>query len=297
MTLFSINIVHAETFINTDLYPNLVMPRNVRFYGWSSNTQYEVLQTSCTDSSSSNQYCYFGASGGEPFYNDANGFSIYFDLPNSVPKGTSLNLDYIMCGTNSNNYYNGTITYGIGTTPSNVLTDNYNPTDVSIQSLTAITDDIFNFKSCRRFNVSLTTPDTGTRFALRIRSTSNVDFGILALMGITSTNYGFDYSTQFNEMTEQQEITNEKLDEIIDADAPPSVKPDDEKYDDYESVEGDLKDKVNEADLSNLSIGIDSSSSKWVWETLTDLLQSHSAIFGMVIAILSIGIIKLALGR
>ena len=90
---------------------------------------------------------------------------------------------------------------------------------------------------------------------------------------------------------------NKNTQDIINADSDPSVNPDDSKYDDYESVEGSLKDKVNQADLSNLSIGIDSNSSKWIWETLTSLLQSHSAIFGMVIAILSIGIIKLALGR
>jgi len=95
----------------------------------------------------------------------------------------------------------------------------------------------------------------------------------------------------------QNQATNDKLDDMLNADADASVNPDDSKYDDYESAENSLKDKVNHADLSNLSIGIDSNSSRWVWETLTSLLQSHSAIFGMVIAILSIGIIKLALGR
>ena len=63
------------------------------------------------------------------------------------------------------------------------------------------------------------------------------------------------------------------------------------------NTEDSLKDKVNQADLSNLSIGIDSKSSSWVWDTLTSLINSHSVIFGLFIAILSIGIIKLALGR
>lgn len=91
--------------------------------------------------------------------------------------------------------------------------------------------------------------------------------------------------------------TNDKLDDMINADADASVNPDDSKYNDYEDAEGDLKDKVSEADLSNISIGIDNKSSSWIWNTLTSLLQSHSVIFGMVIAILSVGIIKLALGR
>lgn len=120
---------------------------------------------------------------------------------------------------------------------------------------------------------------------------------------ITDTNtYEQDYANyqalrQNQTIINQNQATNDKLDDMLNADADASVNPDDSKYDDYESAEGSLKDKVNQADLSNLSIGIDSNSSKWIWETLTSLLQSHSAIFGMVIAILSIGIIKLALGR
>lgn len=106
-----------------------------------------------------------------------------------------------------------------------------------------------------------------------------------------------DIINQNQTIINQNSVTNDKLDDMLNADAEPSVKPDDEKYNDYESAEGDLLDKVNQADLTDLSIGIDANTSKWLWETLTDLLQSHSAIFGMVIAILSIGIIKLALGR
>lgn len=91
--------------------------------------------------------------------------------------------------------------------------------------------------------------------------------------------------------------TNDKIDDMINADSSATESPDDSGYDDYESAEGDLKDKVNQADLTNLSIGIDSKSSTWVWDTLTRLIQSSSAVFSMIISILSIGVIKLALGR
>jgi len=100
-------------------------------------------------------------------------------------------------------------------------------------------------------------------------------------------------------MKEQQQETNNKLDEMNNADLDDKDKelPDDSKYQDYESSENDLKDKVNQADLSKLEIGIDEKSSLFVWDTMTRLIQSHSVVFGMFISILTVGIIKLALGR
>lgn len=68
-------------------------------------------------------------------------------------------------------------------------------------------------------------------------------------------------------------------------------------FEDFKSAEKNLTDKVKEADTSVLSIGIDSTSSSWVWDTLTSLIKSNTIIFGMFIAILSIGVIKLGLGR
>jgi len=303
ITFISVNNVHAYEYVNTDLYPNLIMPSGVQFYGWTSSSSYEALGTHCTDSSSSSQYCYTGSSG-DAFYNDSNGFSIYFDLPESIPVNTKVGMDLIFCNTTSNNYYDGSRTYGIGTAVGSTVPDNLSPSSSYWYNAGAYNTDTLNFRSCRRFSIIFTASATATKFAYRIRSTSTVDFGLMAFMGFTYTNHGIDFSSNFQDiedgigdMVDQQEQTNEKLDELINTDSPPSDTPDDSQYDDYESAEGDLKDKVNQADLSNLSIGIDSSSSQWVWDTLTDLLQSHSAIFGMVIAILSIGIIKLALGR
>lgn len=115
---------------------------------------------------------------------------------------------------------------------------------------------------------------------------------------------------QNQDIIDNQEQTNEKLDEqtqqdkeqhdeLMNSDISEEDKelPDDSKYQDYTSTEDSLKDKVNQADLSVVSIGIDANSSNWVWNTLTNLIQSNAVIFGMFIAILSIGIIKLALGR
>lgn len=93
--------------------------------------------------------------------------------------------------------------------------------------------------------------------------------------------------------------TNDRLDDILDSDISDQDKelPDDSSYQDYGDAEGQLKDKVSQADLTQLSIGMDAKSSSWVWDTLTSFIQSHTVVFGLFIGMLSIGIIKLALGR
>ena len=102
-----------------------------------------------------------------------------------------------------------------------------------------------------------------------------------------------------NEILDKQEETNQALGEIKDMDISEEDKelPDDTEFNNYQDAEDDLMDKVNEADMSVLDVAIDVDSSNFVWDTLTDLIQSHTLIFSTIIAILSIGIIKLALGR
>ena len=109
----------------------------------------------------------------------------------------------------------------------------------------------------------------------------------------------YTQQNQNQEIIDSQNQTNDKLDEIKDMDISDEDKelPNDDAYQDYTDAEDDLLDKVNEADMDALEIAIDEDSSNFVWDTLTDLITSHTLIFGTVIAILSIGIIKLALGR
>lgn len=106
-------------------------------------------------------------------------------------------------------------------------------------------------------------------------------------------------SVLFEEMITQNEETNQKLDDITNMDIPAEDKqqPDSSSFDDYESAESDLLDNVSQADMSVLDIPIDSSTSSFIWDFVTRSIQSHSLVFSMFIAILSIGIIKLALGR
>lgn len=104
---------------------------------------------------------------------------------------------------------------------------------------------------------------------------------------------------QFKEQIQNQEEANQKMDEFLNSDLSEEdkQKPNQDGFDSYQESENELKDKMNQADLGNVSIGIDANSSSWIWNTLESLIRSHTAVFGMFIAILSIGIIKLALGR
>lgn len=103
----------------------------------------------------------------------------------------------------------------------------------------------------------------------------------------------------FNNLQNEQQETNDKLDDITNMDIPDSSKEDldDSSYQDYQGAEDDLMDSVGEADLSSVDIAIDNDSSNFIWDTITDIFQSYPLIMSTVIAILSIGIIKLALGR
>lgn len=110
-----------------------------------------------------------------------------------------------------------------------------------------------------------------------------------------------DQNTQdiINNQNQNQQQTNDRLDDIINSDISDADKelPNDDDYKNYQNAEDSLMDKVNQADTSIIDIAIDTKSSNFVWTNLTKFLQSHSLIFGTFIAILSIGIIKLALGR
>ncbi len=106
-----------------------------------------------------------------------------------------------------------------------------------------------------------------------------------------------NYSNQ-TLINQNSQIINQN-NEILNTDISDNDKhlPSKGSFEDFKSAEKKLTDKVKEADTSVLSIGIDSTSSSWVWDTLTSLIKSNTIIFGMFIAILSIGVIKLGLGR
>ena len=157
------------------------------------------------------------------------------------------------------------------------------------------------------FNTNWDCGATGTNcvfdnsFVFYQQSSSNYR---LLSYGFSDDPLDIDYSSgtiinQNDTIINNQEVINDSLDDIKDMDIDDEYKidPDDSSYQDYADAEDDLMDKVNGADLSVLEMPIDVNSSNFVWDTITDLFQSHPMIFSSVIAILSIGIIKFALGR
>ena len=106
-------------------------------------------------------------------------------------------------------------------------------------------------------------------------------------------------NSKLDEANKKQDEANKKLDDMNNADISSEDKeqPDTSKYDDFKDTEDSLMDIAKQADMGSIDIGIDGNSSSFIWDTLTSFLKSHSSVFGMFIAILSIGIIKLALGR
>ena len=92
---------------------------------------------------------------------------------------------------------------------------------------------------------------------------------------------------------------NNNIEDIKNADIGENSKeqPDQTDYNNYQQSEEDLFNKVEKADTSQINIGLDIPTTTWIWDTMTTFLQTHELIFIMFISILSIGIIKLALGR
>ena len=192
-------------------------------------------------------------------------------------------------------------------------------TDLGCNSSTGTTGKIF--KMFVRLKMSYFNDDDSGAFVYRLYFTpswglsNKMNYNVfLRFLDMQVLNYDrfIDLFNQYkNDATSQDFIntqininnnineTNDKLDDIIDADISDEDKkmPDDSSYQDYTDAEGDLMDKINEADLDSLDIAIDTNSSNFVWDTITDILQAHPLIMSTIIAILSIGVIKLALGR
>lgn len=74
------------------------------------------------------------------------------------------------------------------------------------------------------------------------------------------------------------------------------VDPDRQDFEDLEDVETSLHTYTN-VNLNSFDVDLDTDTNSWVWNTLTSILNTHTLIFGMIISILSIGLIKLILNR
>lgn len=141
---------------------------------------------------------------------------------------------------------------------------------------------------------------------LNIKDTWNYNV-VYAFPNVFTSNedYLSDYENQqklengLDDIKQEQQETNNKLDNIINSDISSDSKlpPDTTDFDNYQNAEGNLLDKINGTTLDSLDFAVDIPTSSFIWTRLSNLVQSHPTVMAMFIAILSIGIIKLVLGR
>lgn len=70
-----------------------------------------------------------------------------------------------------------------------------------------------------------------------------------------------------------------------------------EKLEDYEEIENELLNKDNLENIKDIKIDVDSDALEYVFELLTRIINTHQLIYGLIITMLSLGIIKLILNR
>lgn len=272
----------------------------------------------------------YGSNGNFAFANPSGSFSygtyggIITQCNMSLLEGNYYSITYYFgSGVNGNYFwpFYSSATYKLGISNSKVssyITLDFNP----VGSNTDVQQQTYQDWIVNTFTLIFKANRTGTCLSTVIDAAGTQPSSDYTFFGYNLTNLGSNMSSsdisaalsdefnninnQFNilnssvnQFQQEQQETNDKLDEITDMDISDQDKelPDDSSYQDYTEAEGDLMDKVNEADMDSLDIAIDTNSSNFVWNTITDIFNSHPMIMSTIIAILSIGIIKLALGR
>lgn len=238
-------------------------------------------------------------------YTSSYGYSFIASLTWTVPGSVLYGLDSIGYTVGYNNGYVNNMQFGISS-------DDYNPGWLSCASISdpSLSGDgvVFSAFTCNYDKKSISADKTYTlhfRFSTASKYMENNQVNLPRSMFLLSDYVQFFTDgdnaivESIQENTEALNKQTESIDEIKNADLPEDKKelPDDSAFKDMESVEGDLMDSIGQADMSSLDIGIDTSSSTFVWDTLTKSIKAHPTVFGMFISILSIGVIKLALGR
>lgn len=102
-----------------------------------------------------------------------------------------------------------------------------------------------------------------------------------------------------NSVDQQTQRQQENHDQIMNSDLNESDKeqPNMDNFNEYKVVEEGILDKFKNVTLDGVNVGLDIDSSNWIWTTLTSLFESHRVVWGSMLSFLSIGIIKLVLGR
>lgn len=100
-----------------------------------------------------------------------------------------------------------------------------------------------------------------------------------------------------NIINNQNNNTQIIIDSITDGELEDNTQPDDSKLNDYEDAENNLIDRDSLNNINNIEISLDSNSNTFIWNLVDRIINTHTLIFGLIITMLSLGIIKLVLNR
>lgn len=325
--VYAIN-VNDYWFDNTEMntFSNYVL------YKWSDNLNFSEFPTVHSELRTSSQYgessvSYYGissAGSNNAFSIDSSGVSFAFSLDQRLSTDYLYSVSTYVCSSSTLSSTSSHLTVAPGDVSSVSASTKYSKTTrTSLSTVYTSSDVHMNFNNCYIYTSLVVPFQEGAWASLKLTSPSSFNVkltflgfsvtpvglysdtikdildGVIDSSGLASASSVQQVQESVNEVKDEMEKANDTLDDMNNADISDSDKelPDDSSYRDYESSESTLKDKVNQADMSSLSIGIDGNSSKFVWGKITQLIKSNSVVFGMFISILSIGIIKLALGR
>lgn len=138
-------------------------------------------------------------------------------------------------------------------------------------------------------NVSIDSNTGATSTDIQNQTISLVNSIFSNIQSVISNN-----NSQYNALI--QELYNNNASQIAQLEAEYTPETPQNNVGDLEDIEENLHTYTN-IDLNNINVDIDPDTSSWVWNTLTSILQTNALVFGMVISILSIGVIKLILDR
>lgn len=158
--------------------------------------------------------------------------------------------------------------------------------------------------SCQ-FNSSATFSGFGIRIAPIMQSKSAITRSWFSVDNASYTNTPSDSDKIINNQNQNtNDIINNQdknTDEIISAIEGGSLDDDtlvdDSGLNDFENKENGLIDEDNLNNISNIDISLDNNTSRFFWDLFTRIINTNSLIYGLIISILSIGIIKLILNR
>ena len=101
-----------------------------------------------------------------------------------------------------------------------------------------------------------------------------------------------------DKITQNQDKNTDKVIDAIEGDGLEDTTPvDPNKKNELEEVEEGLLDQNITTSLNDIEISIDTNSNEFIWNLVTRIINTNSLIFGLVLTMLSLGVLKLVLNR